>query len=77
MKSQFQSKEMALKVLASKIAEAQSEKERSSREKLRKEQVGSGMRGDKIRTYRTQDDSVVDHVTGKSWSLKRWMRGDW
>lgn len=41
MKSQLQSKEMALKVLASKIAEIQSEKERSSREKLRKNQLGT------------------------------------
>lgn len=77
MRSQYQSREMALKVLASKLAGEQSDKDRSSREKQRKEQVGSGMRGDKIRTYRTQDDSVVDHVTGKSWSLKRWLRGDW
>ena len=30
----------------------------------RKRQVGSGMRGDKIRTYRFQDDSVQDHITG-------------
>jgi peptide chain release factor 1 len=30
----------------------------------RKSQVGSGMRGDKIRTYRFQDDLVQDHVTG-------------
>lgn len=30
----------------------------------RKQQVGSGMRGDKIRTYRFQDDSVQDHLTG-------------
>ncbi len=30
----------------------------------RKRQVGSGMRGDKIRTYRFQDDTVQDHLTG-------------
>ncbi len=30
----------------------------------RRQQVGSGMRGDKIRTYRFQDDSVQDHLTG-------------
>lgn len=34
--------------------------------KDRKEQVGSGMRGDKIRTYRFQDDTVKDHITGRS-----------
>jgi protein subunit release factor A len=31
----------------------------------RKQQVGSGMRGDKIRTYRFQDDTVQDHITGR------------
>jgi peptide chain release factor 1 len=31
----------------------------------RKQQVGSGQRGDKIRTYRFQDDSVQDHLTGQ------------
>lgn len=32
---------------------------------IRSGQVGSGMRGDKIRTYRFQDDVVQDHQTGK------------
>lgn len=39
-------------------------------------QIGSGMRGDKRRTYRFQDDAVVDHVTGKSTTCKQFMRGD-
>lgn len=33
---------------------------------VRRQQIGSGMRGDKRRTYRSQDDVVTDHVTGKS-----------
>ncbi len=41
----------------------------------RKEQVGSGMRGDKIRTYRFQDDIVKDHVTDKVSSVKQVMKG--
>jgi peptide chain release factor 1 len=36
-----------------------------SQNSVRRNQVGSGMRGDKRRTYRFQEDSVVDHVTGK------------
>ena len=42
---------------------------------LRKEQVGSGMRGDKIRTYRFQDDQVNDHKTGKHSTVKKIMKG--
>jgi peptide chain release factor 1 len=41
----------------------------------RKLQVGSGMRGDKIRTYRLQDDSVKDHNTGASATVSKVMRG--
>jgi peptide chain release factor 1 len=41
----------------------------------RKQQVGSGMRGDKIRTYRFQDDIVKDHNSGKSASVSKVLRG--
>lgn len=41
----------------------------------RKDQVGSGMRGDKIRTYRFQDDRVQDHITGKTSSTKKVLQG--
>jgi peptide chain release factor 1 len=42
----------------------------------RKQQVGSGMRGDKIRTYRFQDDVVKDHRTDKAASTKRVLAGN-
>jgi peptide chain release factor 1 len=42
----------------------------------RKTQVGTGMRGDKIRTYRFQDDQVQDHVTGKRASTKKVLQGN-
>lgn len=41
----------------------------------RRQQIGSGMRGDKRRTYRFQDDTVVDHVSGKSIQASKAMRG--
>lgn len=42
----------------------------------RKTQVGSGMRGDKIRTYRFQDDRVQDHLTNKTASVKKILAGN-
>lgn len=42
----------------------------------RKNQIGSGMRGDKIRTYRFQDDVVKDHRTEKTSSVKYVMKGN-
>lgn len=43
---------------------------------IRKRQIGSGMRGDKRRTYRFQDDAVVDHFTGRRAKASAFMRGD-
>ena len=42
----------------------------------RKQQVGSGMRGDKIRTYRFQDDVVKDHITDRTASVKKVLAGN-
>ena len=42
----------------------------------RKRQVGSGMRGDKIRTYRFQDDVVQDHITGLRASCSQILKGN-
>ena len=44
--------------------------------KNRKQQVGSGMRGDKMRTYRFQDDVVKDHATNKTASVKKVLAGN-
>lgn len=41
----------------------------------RKTMVGSGMRGDKIRTYRFQDDRVKDDRTGLSAPCSKVMKG--
>jgi peptide chain release factor 1 len=43
----------------------------------RRAQVGSGMRGDKRRTIRVQDGSVVDHLTGRTWRYRDYVRGEW
>jgi peptide chain release factor 1 len=41
----------------------------------RKHQVGSGMRGDKVRTIRFQDDTMTDHITGKKTTATKFMKG--
>jgi peptide chain release factor 1 len=41
----------------------------------RRAQVGSGMRGDKRRTYRLQDDRVIDHRTGREGRCSQILRG--
>ena len=76
-RSQLQNKDTALKVLKARLAMA-SENASSARESAsRKQQVGSGMRGDKRRTIRQQDGQVVDHLTGKSWRYEDYVKGNW
>ena len=43
---------------------------------IRNDQMGSGMRGDKTRTYRFKDDRVEDHETGKGASARKVMQGN-
>ena len=42
---------------------------------VRTRQAGSGQRGDKRRTYRLQEDTVRDGVTGKSTRVGSWQAG--
>jgi peptide chain release factor 1 len=42
---------------------------------FRREQIGTGGRGDKRRTYRVKDDLVIDHVSNKRTSLKNIQKG--
>lgn len=42
---------------------------------VRVDQVGTGMRADKRRTYRFRDDRVQDHLTGRSATCSAVMRG--
>lgn len=77
MRSQHQSLAMALRILAAKLGDAAERQRLESRNAARRTQVGSGMRGDKVRTYRAQDDRVVDHRTNQTFRLSLWMRGQW
>jgi peptide chain release factor 1 len=76
-RSQHQNKAMAMKVLAARLYEAERERNVASKNTDRQKQVGSGQRGDKVRTYRTQDDQVTDHRQGLKFRLSKWYDGDW
>lgn len=76
-RSQHQNKAMAYKVLAARLYEAERERASAQRDQERRQQTGSGQRGDKVRTYRTQDDQVTDHRTGVKVNLRKWYDGNW
>ncbi len=63
-------------VLRARIAAQQRSAAQSDRNHQRRTQVGSGMRGDKVRTIAEQRDRVTCHRTGKSTTLRKYLRGD-
>ena len=76
-RDQSQNRRTARAVLRAKLWELEQARRVGARAADRRAQVGSGMRGDKRRTIRTQDDQVTDHVTGRAWRFKAYARGDW
>lgn len=75
-RSQDTNKENALFLIGAKLKEAQENEYWGQRDKQRKEQHGTGMRGDKVRTIAIQRDQVVNHSNGKSTTWKKYSRGD-
>ncbi len=60
-RSQHKNKAKAMKRLQAQILAAQVEKHEAEQSKKRKEQVGTGMRAEKVRTYNYPQNRVTDH----------------
>ena len=65
----------AREVLEARVHAHQAGQAQADRAQTRKEQTGSGQRGDKVRTYRSQDDAVSDQRTGKRARLRDVIAG--
>ena len=78
-RSQYKNKDRAMKILRSKLYEAEQEKQNAAIAATRKSQVGTGDRSGKIRTYNFPQNRVTDHrLTGdnKNFNIAAVINGD-
>ncbi len=76
-RSQHANRDKAMEVLRSKLFEIQREQAVGSVDQIRKEQIGSAERAEKIRTYNFPEDRITDHRIGKKWhNIERILEGD-
>lgn len=76
-RSQFQNREKAMRLLASRLYEQEREKVEGAYAADRKSQVGSGMRNERIRTYNFPQGRLTDHRIGLTlYKLDAVMNGD-
>jgi peptide chain release factor 1 len=75
-RSQLANREKAMMILTAKLEQLEEEKEAQKYAGVRKEQIGTGDRSEKIRTYNFPQDRVTDHRVKKSWhNLPKIMEG--
>lgn len=76
-RSQARNRERAMKILQSKISQIQREKQAEEQGQLRKSQIGTGERSEKIRTYNFPQDRITDHRIKESWhGIEKIMSGE-
>jgi len=63
-RSQLQNREKCMRMLASKLYEIEQERIQSENDGMRRSQVGTGMRNERIRTYNFPQGRVTDHRIG-------------
>ena len=63
-RSQLQNREKCMRMLASKLYEIEQERIQSQNDGMRRSQVGTGMRNERIRTYNFPQGRVTDHRIG-------------
>jgi peptide chain release factor 1 len=76
-KSQLKNKHKAMKVLRARLLDAAMKKQNAEISENRRNQVGSGDRSERIRTYNFPQGRVTDHRIGlTTYSLENFLNGD-
>ena len=76
-RSQFKNRDKAMKMLRTKLLDAERTKQQDAISSERKSQVGSGDRSERIRTYNYPQSRLTDHRIGLTlYSLEQILDGD-
>jgi len=76
-RSQLKNRERAMSIIAARLQAMHEEEDAKKYSEKRKQQVGTGDRSEKIRTYNFLQDRVTDHRIKKSWhNIEAILGGD-
>lgn len=76
-RSQHANREMAMEILRAKLYELKTQQASGNVADMRREQVGTADRSEKIRTYNFPEDRITDHRVGKKFhNIEKIMEGE-
>ena len=75
-RSQLQNKERAMQILRAKLYEIKLREQQDAVSSMRRSQVGTGSRSEKIRTYNYKDSRLTEHRLGQNFTLPPILEGD-
>ncbi|MGB3312055.1 MAG: peptide chain release factor 1 [Nodosilinea sp.] len=75
-RSQLQNRERAMQILRAKLYDMKLREQREAVSSMRKSQVGTGARSEKIRTYNYKDNRITDHRLNQNFTLTPVLEGD-
>jgi peptide chain release factor 1 len=75
-RSQLQNRERAMQILRAKLYEIKLREQQEAVTSMRRSQVGTGDRSEKIRTYNYKDNRITDHRLGQNFTLAPVLEGD-
>ena len=75
-RSQLQNKERALQILKAKLYDMEVQKQMQEVTDLRRSQVGTGDRSERIRTYNFPQGRLTDHRIGQNLDVREVIEGE-
>ncbi len=75
-RSQLKNRERAMQILRAKLYDLKMQAQQDEVTSMRRSQVGTGARSEKIRTYNYKDNRITDHRLNKNFTLAGTLEGE-